>query len=186
MKKLILGFAGEMVSGKGTSAKYYIEKHGAVTYRFSTILRDILRRIHIPEERVTMQRLSAYVRTEFGEDVLAKVLFEDAKNDTSELVIVDGIRRLEDVKYLRELPEFKLCYITAPMKIRYDRLVIRGENADDATKSFEDFQDEHEAEAEREIVKLEAFADEVIDNAGSIEELHGTLDQILTKYHMKA
>ncbi len=133
-----------------------------------------------------MQRLSGFLRKEFGEDVLAKVLFEDAKNDTHELIIVDGIRRLEDVKYLRELPEFKLCYITAPMKIRHARLLLRGENADDATKSFEDFQDEHEAEAEREITKLEAFADEVIDNAGTMEELHVTLEHILKKYRLSA
>ncbi len=181
-KKVILGFAGEMVSGKGTSAKYFVEHHGAVTYRFSTILRDVMKRLHVPEDRQSMQKLSGFLRKEFGEDILAKVMFEDAKNDEHDLIIVDGIRRLEDVKYLREIPEFKLCYITAPMKIRYDRLIVRGENPDDRSKSFEEFQDDHEAEPEQEITRLEPFAQEVIDNAGSLPELHTELDSILKKY----
>jgi dephospho-CoA kinase len=181
-KKLILGFAGEMASGKGTAAKYLVERHGAVTYRFSTMLRDVLTRLHLPQERETLQALSTFLRKEFGEDVLAKVMFEDAKNDTHPLIIIDGVRRLEDVKYLRAIPEFKLCYITAPMKTRHERLVLRGENADDTTKSYEQFQKDHEGEPEREIAKLEAFATEVIDNSGTLPDLYHALDAILKKY----
>ncbi|HEY9585648.1 MAG TPA: AAA family ATPase [Candidatus Paceibacterota bacterium] len=181
-KKLIFGFAGEMASGKGTAAKYLVERHGAVTYRFSTMLRDLLRRVHLPEDRATIQKISTFLRKEFGEDTLAKVMFEDAKNDTHPLIVIDGVRRLEDVKYLREIPEFKLCYITAPMKTRYERLVLRGENPDDRTKTYEQFEKDHEGEPEREITKLEAFAAEVIDNSGTLPELHRTLDAMLKKY----
>lgn len=181
-RKLILGFAGEMASGKGTAAKYLVERHEAATHRFSTMLRDVLRRLNLPEDRVTIQKLSTWLRKEFGEDTLAKVMFEDAKNDTHLLIVIDGVRRLEDVKYLREIPEFKLCYITAPMKTRHERLVLRGENADDRTKTYEQFQKDHEGEPEREIAKLEAFATEVIDNSGTLPELYQTLDAIVKKY----
>lgn len=129
-----------------------------------------------------MQRTSTLLRKEFGEDLMAKVMFEDAKKDEHQLIIIDGVRRLEDVKYLREIPEFKLCYITAPMKIRYERLIIRGENADDSSKTFKQFEDDHEGEPEREITKLEAFAAEVIDNAGTMPELEQQLDAIIKKY----
>lgn len=182
MKKLILGFTGEMASGKGTAAKYLVGRHKAPSYRFSTILRDVLKRLHVPEERETMQKLSTFLRKEFGEDLLAKVMFEDVKEQDVTLVVIDGVRRLEDVKYLRELPEFKLCYITAPMKTRHERLVVRGENADDATKTYEQFQKDHEAEPEREIVKLEAFAQEVIDNSGTLPDFYLQLDAIVKKY----
>jgi len=181
-KKLIFGFAGEMASGKGTAAKYLVERHGAVTYRFSTMLRDLLRRVHLPEDRATIQKISTFLRKEFGEDTLAKVMFEDAKNDTHPLIVIDGVRRLEDVKYLREIPEFKLCYITAPMKTRYERLVLRGENPDDKTKTHQQFEKDHEGEPEREISQLEAFAAEVIDNSGTLPDLHRTLDAMLKKY----
>ncbi len=44
-KKIILGFAGEIASGKGTAAKYLVGRHEAATYRFSTMLRDIVERL---------------------------------------------------------------------------------------------------------------------------------------------
>lgn len=181
-KKIIFGFAGEIASGKGTAAKYLAERYGATTYRFSTALREVLRRLHLPEDRGTLQTLSTFLRKEFGEDTLAKVIFEDAKNDASPLIVIDGVRRLEDVKYLREIPEFTLCFITAPMKTRHERLVLRGENADDRTKTYEGFVKDHEGEPEREIAKLEAFAAEVIDNAGTLPELYATLDAMVKKY----
>lgn len=181
-KKLILGFTGEMASGKGTAAKYFVERYGATTYRFSTMLRDIVRRLYLTEDRGHMQRISTMLRKEFGEDVLAKVMFEDAKNEGNLLVVIDGVRRLEDVKYLRAIPEFKLCYITAPMGTRHERLMLRGENAGDTTKTYEQFQKDHEGEPEREITKLEAFASEVIDNSGTLPEFYQVLDVILKKY----
>ena len=134
-KKIILGFAGEIASGKGTAAKYLVERHKAATYRFSTMLRDIVERLYLSVDREHMQRTSTMLRREFGEDVLAKVMFEDARNDTHQLIVIDGVRRLEDVKYLREIPEFKLCYVSAPLKTRYERLLTRGENADDSAKT---------------------------------------------------
>lgn len=181
-KKIIIGLSGEIASGKGTAAKYLVERHEAMTYRFSTILRDIVKRLHLTEDRDTLQKISTFMRKEFGEDTLAKVMFEDAKHDGHMLIVIDGVRRLEDVKYLRELPEFKLCYITAPMRTRYDRLVLRGENADDTSKTYADFEDDHKRESEREITKLEPFAQEIIDNTGSLPELYAQLDAIIKKY----
>ncbi len=182
MKKLILGFTGEIASGKGTCAQYLVKEHGAVTYRFSTILRDVLGRLHLPSDRTTLQTLSTSLRKQFGEDLLAKVMFEDAKHDSHQLIVIDGVRRLEDVKYLRELPEFKLCYVSATMKTRYERLIVRGENPDDNTKTYAQFEADHQGEPEREITKLEAFAQEVLDNSGTLPELYLQLATIIKKY----
>lgn len=182
MKKLILGFAGEMASGKGTCATYLKETYGAEAYRFSTALFDVAHRMHLKDDRDTLQKISTFFRKEFGEDTLAKVMFEDAQHATASLVVIDGVRRLEDVKYLRELPEFKLAYIVAPMKTRYERMVKRGEKADDATKTYEEFEQDHKRESELEIVKLEPFAAEFIDNSGTIPDLYTQLDLIVKKY----
>ena len=179
---MILGFAGEMAAGKGTCAGYLKEKFAAETFRFSTPLFDIAARLNIPPDRDTLQRLSSCLRKEFGEDLLAKIMFEDARDTASDVIVIDGVRRLEDVKYLRELPDFKLCYISAPMRLRYERMVKRGEKAYDATKPFEQFEKDHQREAERGITQLEAFAAEVIDNGGSLPELHSALDAVVGKY----
>ena len=157
--KIILGFVGEIASGKGTGAKYLEDKYKATSHRFSTPLRDVLDRLYIEINRKNMQDVSRVLREQFGQNTLARVISEDVKNDSSDILIVDGIRRFEDIEYLKTLPEFKLIYITTDIKTRYDRLLKRCENKDDENKTFEQFEKDHEAETELEIPKIGAKAD---------------------------
>lgn len=177
-KKIILGFVGEIASGKGATAKYLEDKYKATSHRFSTPLRDILNRLYIEINRKNMQDVSRILREHFGQNTLARVISEDVKNDQNDVVIVDGIRRLEDIEYLKTLPEFKLVYITADIKIRYNRLLERGENEDDKDKTFEQFKKDHEAETELEIPKIGQTADYKIDNSGTLEELYQEIEKI--------
>lgn len=179
MTKLILGLAGEMACGKGTVAKYIGEKYHGGSHRFSTMLRDVLDRLHLEKSRENMQKISQILRDNFGDDLLARVIFEDVKNDQSEIVAIDGIRRMPDIKYLKELSQFKLVYLEADMEKRYERIIKRGENADDNNKSFEQFQKEHQNEAELRIKDLKNYADFVADNNGTIEELYRQIDEII-------
>ena len=103
MNKKIIGLVGKISSGKGTVAKYMEEKYNANTYRFSTILRDILKRLHSEINRKNLQDVSTALRQTLGEDILAKVMAEDVKKDDNDLIVVDGIRRMADIKYLKKL-----------------------------------------------------------------------------------
>lgn len=181
MAEIILGLAGELASGKGTVSKYIAEKHQGSTHRFSTMLRDILHRLHLEESRDDMQRLSTALRQTFGEDTLARVMAEDTKNDVNKIVVVDGVRRLADIKYLQELSHFKLVYIEADIETRYQRLVKRGENTDDKSKTFEEFKKDHERETELQIKDLKNHAAFVVDNNGAIEGLYRQVDDVIRK-----
>ncbi|MEK7625108.1 MAG: AAA family ATPase, partial [Patescibacteria group bacterium] len=68
MSKIILGFVGDLASGKGTICKYLKEKYGTESYRFSTMLRDILKRVYLENSRENLQRLSTVMRENFGQD----------------------------------------------------------------------------------------------------------------------
>ena len=46
-------------------------------------------------------------------------------------------------------------------------------------KTFEQFQEDHKRPADREISQLKDIADFVIDNNGTLEELHQKVDQIV-------
>jgi uridine kinase len=179
MAKLILGIAGEMVSGKGTIAKHIVEERGGSAHRFSTILRDILDRVYLEQSRDNMQALSTMMRKTFGEDLMAKSMFHDAENDQHDIVIVDGVRRMSDIVHLRKLPHFKLVFIEADMEIRYSRILKRGENTDDAKKTFEEFQKSHEDESELQIGDLRNYSDYVINNDGTFIELYNRVDEII-------
>lgn len=182
MNKLILGFTGQIASGKGTSALYLKETYGATTYRFSTILRDLVDRIYIPQNRHNLQTISRIIRENFGEGILAKAMAEDVKNDTSKIIAIDGIRRPSDVEYLKNVPGFVLVSLEATIEKRYERITSRGENTDDNKKTFNEFKKEHEAESELTISEIASQATECIDNNRSIEYLHKQLDQLIKKY----
>jgi len=177
--KIILGLAGEIASGKGVMAKYLTDKYGASSHRFSAVLRSILDRLHMEHSRKNMQKLSTALRQSFGEDTLAKVISEDVKKDKSEIIAIDGVRRLDDIKYLRQLPEFKLVFIEADIRKRYKRIIRRRENPDDKNKTFEEFKKDHQRETEAQIKNLKNYADILIDNNGSLEELHKQVDRII-------
>lgn len=177
--KIILGLAGEIASGKGAIAKYAAAKYGARTWRFSTMLRDVLDRLYLAQSRENMQILSTILRQNFDEELLARVMAEDVKKDTSEIIVIDGVRRLADIKYLKETPEFKLAYLEADMQKRYERIVKRVENPDDTQKTFEDFKKEHAGEAEAQIKDLKNHADFLIENNGTYEDLYKQADKIL-------
>ncbi len=179
MQKKIIGLAGEIASGKGTVAEYIKKNYQGSIHRFSIMLRDILDRLYLNQSRENMQKLSTTLRNNYGQDIFSKVISQDVKNDSAEVIAVDGIRRESDIEYLKKIDGFKLVYLEADMKIRYKRLIRRDENSDDRNKTFEQFKKDHQGESELQIKELKSIADEVIDNNGSMEELYQQVDKIL-------
>jgi dephospho-CoA kinase len=179
MAKIILGIAGEMGSGKGTIAKHIVEEHKGNAHRFSTILRDILDRVSLEQSRDNIQTLSTILRKNFGEDVMAKSMYHDVQKDEHNVVLIDGVRRMADIVYLRELPIFKLIYVEADIENRYERILKRGENSDDAKKSFEEFERANKDESESQIRDLKNYANYTIDNNGTFVELYAQVENII-------
>lgn len=181
MPKIILGFIGPLSSGKGTCCKYIAERYGAKTYRFSSILRDILTRLHLPHTRGNLQNVSLGLRNSLGDDVLAKAIADDVNADTGDVVTIDGIRRLPDIKYIRSLEGFHLVSITADERTRYERLTLRNENVDDEHKTFADFIKDGQQEAEQQIAEIVSRAEFTVDNNETLDELYDQLDKIIKK-----
>src|SRR3989344_7788753 len=170
-EKNILGFVGLLASGKGTAAKYLEEKYYADTFRFSTMLRDLCNRIYIEQSRDNLIKMSEIIRGTFGEDTMAKVMAEDAKNAKSNITIVEGIRRMADIEHLAKLPNFVLIEIFADLEKRHERLTKRREKPDDATTTLEQFKKDHGRSTEMTIPEVAGHAAERLDNNGSLENL---------------
>lgn len=183
MARLILGFVGPQASGKGTACKYLVEHHAAATYRFSTILRDVADRLHIPQSREDLQRLSTALRQTFGEDLLSKAMAADVEAESKPIVAIDGIRRITDIEFLLQLPHFQLVAIDAEERIRFERVTKRGENTDDRSKTWEQFQKDGEQESERQIRSVMAQAKHRIDNNGDFTALYAQLDSQIDSAH---
>ena len=181
MSKIIIGLVGSLASGKETTKKYLAEKYNAKDCRFSSILRDVLTRVDVSNSRENLQKLSTVLRANFGENLLAKAIAMDASKLEADVVVIDGVRRFTDIEHLNELPNFILVKIDADPKIRYERMKLRNENAGDDKKTLEQFLEDHNAEADKQIPEVMKTAKYSIDNGGTLEDLYKQIDEIIKK-----
>jgi dephospho-CoA kinase len=183
---IIIGIIGPMASGKSTATEYIAKEYQAKTYRFSDIMRDVLQRLYLPCSRDNLIQISIVLREEFGHDLFAKAMAEDIKQDDhNEYIVVEGIRREEDISFLKLLPNFHLVGITGDIERRYQRLTSRTENSDDQHKTYEDFVADHERETEKSIVPLTEKTEYLIHNNGTIEDLYTEIKNTVEKLKIK-
>ncbi len=182
MSKIILGFVGQMSSGKDTAADYIEQQYNGKNYSFSDMLGDVLKRYHLKKNRDNLIKISEAMREYFGEDILAKTMAHDVEKDEHNIISISNVRRQADIKYLQEIPGFVLVKIFADPKTRYERLVNRGDKTDDSTKTYEQFLEDHQRSTEVTIEEVANQAKEVIDNNGTLEELYKQIDNTIKKY----
>lgn len=180
-KKIIIGLTGQIACGKGVVKKFLIEKYNASDYRFSTILRDVLIRLNVEQSRKNIQKMSTLLRETFGEDLLAKVMASDVKSDDHNFIVIDGIRRMADIKFLREIPGFFLVSIEAKKELRHQRVIERNENPGDDKKTFAGFLEDEDNETERQIPETMSKADFIIENNDTWDNLWKQIHQLVKK-----
>ncbi|MEK9174063.1 MAG: AAA family ATPase [Patescibacteria group bacterium] len=179
---IVIGVTGEMASGKDAVTEYLVARYGAKKYRFSDVLRSILDSLYVPQTRENLTKLSIMLRQGYGDDLLAKVIEKSAEADTgSPLVVIDGIRRYQDITHFSHLEGFTLWYVDASFETRFERLALRTQNVDDSTKTEEEFRNEHDLETEKGVPALKEHANELIKNEGQLDELHHTVDALVEK-----
>lgn len=181
MTKAILGFTGRIACGKDVSKNYVEKKYGASSHRYSTMLRDILKRLYLPITRENLQNLSTDLRARFGEDTMANVIAEDVKNDKHKIIIIEGIRRMADIINIQQLPGFYLIGINTTPQNRYERMIKRNENVGEQNQTFADFLKSDQMETEIQISDVMEHAKFQLDNNGSLEDLYGQIDKIINK-----
>lgn len=179
--KLVVGLSGKIGSGKTVVSKYLASRYGANQMRFSQILMDILERLHIPAEREALQKLGHALRSSVGEDVIVNAFREDVAKNHSEFIVVDGIRYPNEVDMLRSFENNILLYVDAPAEVRYQRCVERNEKGEGGI-SFNGFLAAEKRKTERHLDSVAELSDYVIENTGSIEELHRRVDEILEEH----
>ncbi len=185
MNKLIFGLVGQMASGKDT-VKLYLEKnYQAKSCRFSEILRNILDILGLENSRSNLQDLSTNLRKLYGEDILAKTIVNQVGKIEASIVVIDGVRRMADIKYLNDLDNFFLISLEAELKIRYQRLIKRAENENDDKKTYQQFIEDHQKEAELQIEGVMKKANYHLDNNNNFASLYNQIDKIIKDWQDK-
>ena len=180
MKKILIGLVGEIGSGKDTFCNFAKDNFENVrVFRFSDALTEVLKIFFDDIKREDQQWLSSALRTRFGEDILIKALIKKVKNTDDGIIILNGARRPGDFEALRANGG-KIIYVTADPKLRWERVRIRKEKADDDVP-FEKFLEMGKAEAESKITEIGDQADVKIENNGTKEQFFEEIKKAIEK-----
>jgi len=178
MSKKIIGLTGEMGSGKDTFCEYIKQNYQNVfVYRFSDALTEILKIFFDTVKREDQQWLGEILRERFGKDILFKAILRKADKIDEGIIVLNGVRKEGETKTIKE-NSGKIVYITADQKLRWERVRIRKEKADDDVP-FEKFVEMGKAEAELQITTVGAMADFKIENNDSKELFYGEIKKLM-------
>ncbi|MBD3251486.1 AAA family ATPase [Candidatus Uhrbacteria bacterium] len=181
----LLGLVGTPGAGKSHAADYIIEQYGGEHIKFSEYLSHVLHRMSLAKSRENMIKLSVILRKEFGEDIFSHAVAADALQSDRDVVLIDGIRRVEDLAAFKALPNFKLIAINADPNVRYERIRGRKEKTDDSEITWEQFLKTEQAPTEVTIPETMTYANFTIMNNGSVEDYEKQIDDIMKELDIK-
>jgi dephospho-CoA kinase len=171
--KYYIGVVGEKGSGKETFVSILSEivaPASVAHIRSSEILGETLDIWDIPRTRRNLQDLAIIMDKGFGKGMLTHAMEMRMRRSDADIVVYDGIRWDTDATMLRTFPSSILVYVTAPVRMRFERTKQRKEKAGEETTSFEKFLEEEKVATELDIVRIGNNADYIIENDGTLEK----------------
>ncbi len=183
-KRLIIGLTGPIAGGKGVVADY-LKNQGFFYCSLSERIREEIRRRGEEISREKLQKVADKLRKKFGPAVLAQRTWNLILKQKSLRIVIDSIRGESEVDFLKSKPEFFLLGVTAPRKLRYQRVVARNRESD--PPSWEEFlridkKDFKSGQGKlgRDIKKCLEKTDFLIVNDGTVGELKRKIKKILS------
>lgn len=201
-----IGLMGYPASGKTTATEYLVEEYGAEQFSLGDVVRKLVGEIEeASSEEVLSDELQQKAEEQGesvvlpdnpdGEDIsdwVTRILRVDStyiireavpmlEQVDADLVVIDGVRQIEDVKRLRDFFEpFELVYLDAPFEERVSRVSDRGREGE-GENPRENLRKRDQNEDEWGVIELienETY-DHKLDASGSVEELQTQLDEVL-------
>jgi dephospho-CoA kinase len=176
----IIAITGMPGSGKSETINYLKEKGIKAVVMREVVQREMEEK-GIAVDNKNLREYATDLRKKRGMDVVAKMCLPLIKRLSKDqrMILIDGVRGYNEVKlFKRELTEdFILVAIFASPKIRFKRLASRGEKWD--MKTLKEFEWRDDVELSWGLGNAIALSDYMIDNSGSIEDLHKGIDKVV-------
>ena len=178
---MILGISGLNASGKGEAVRF-LEERSFYSLSLSDVIREQLREDGLEETRERMIEAGSRLRAEGGPSVLADRTLAVMLPDRN--YAIDSIRHPAEVEALRAGGRsFQLIWLEADPALRFERLRERARPGDpDSLERFRELEGRELKSADparQQLLAVRNLADSVIQNDGSLEQLHAQLLEVL-------
>lgn len=169
---MFIGLVGQNGSGKGAVAEILLERGFSYT-SLSDIVREEATKKGRDHSRDNLIKTANELRAIEGPAVFAERTVKKLIDKNN--FVIDSIRHPKEVETLRKLNNFKLLKVTAPIDLRFERVMKRGRNENAETleefKKRELIENKKSGDNVQRISDCEVLADIEIDNSGTLEEL---------------
>lgn len=176
-KKIVIGVAGMPGAGKATVRKM-VQEMGYPVVVMGDVIREEAERRKMEPTPENLGLIMLKIREEEGPAVVAKRCLPKIKKAKEKVVVIDGIRSLEEVEeFKRHFPNFTLIVIQASPETRFQRLFKRRRSDD--PKTWKTFVERDARELSVGLGGVIATADHIIVNEGTKEQLKRNVRKVL-------
>ncbi|MDB5265290.1 MAG: hypothetical protein JWM39_3 [Parcubacteria group bacterium] len=181
---MILGITGSFGAGKGAVVDYLVGQKGFVHFAARTFLIDEITRRSLPVDRDSMASVANELRAQHGPTYVMEELLKQAEASEKDAVI-ESLRAKAEVTFIQQEGGIVLGVDATP-EIRFARVIKRASETDHVT--FEKWVEQEKKEmnssdpAKQDIFGALKLSDVIIENDGTIEELHQKLDEFLEQF----
>lgn len=177
-RKKVIAISGMPGAGKGVASEA-AKLLGLDVLVLGDVIREETQRRGLEPTPKNIGAVMLQVREDEGLAAVAKRLLPKIEACRSGVVIVEGIRGLQELTELESKYDVLTLAVHASPKIRYQRLVSRGRSDD--PKSWETFHERDNRELNVGLGHVIALADILVVNEGSIDELQARVKEILAR-----
>ena len=175
---MLIGIAGTLGAGKGTVVDY-LKTKGWTHYSASGYLREVIISRGEIVNRDSYSKTSGEIRR-VDPAGLVKILYSRIVANGVECSIIESLHDVGEAEFIKAQGGI-LLGVDANLEIRYQRSLLRGSEKDNV--SFDDFKRHIEREengtGHHNIRAVIDMADYVIQNDGTLEELHSQIESFL-------
>lgn len=181
---VLIGITGTNGSGKGTVVRYLVAQKGFRHYAARAFLTDELVKRGLSVDRSSMRLLANEFRLQYEPAYVIRQLFEQAKRDECDRVVIESVRNVGEAVFLKEQGAL-LIAVDADQRLRYARVEKRRSSTDHV--DFATFLEHEEREMnpvgshDMDIRGVMLQADVTIENNGTIEVLHEDIERALNE-----
>lgn len=179
---MIIGLTGSFGAGKGVVVDH-LKTKGFRHYAAREFIVEEINKRGLPIDRNSMVAVANDLRSKYGPTYIIETLFQRAV-EAGEDAVIESLRAVAEADCIHKHGGV-VVGIDADPELRYRRIVGRGSETDHVT--FEEWKEQERRESnpddptKQDIFGALRLSDHIIENNGSLSDLHSKIDAVLQK-----